>query len=109
MTSCGAWRLRSGAFGFIRQFRFQAAGFGAYLGVYRAQRVEAFSALSPTSNKMRNALSPKPWVLPPLRNSWRISIIWLYIALTRTPNIDCYWVGAVPNLNPLGCRRIPWG
>ena len=23
-------------------------------------------------------------------------IIWLYIALNRTPNIDCYWVGAVP-------------
>ena len=21
----------------------------------------------------------------------------LYIALNRTPNIDCYWVGAVPN------------
>ena len=27
-------------------------------------------------------------------------IIWLYIALNRTPNIDCYWVRAVPNLNP---------
>ena len=25
---------------------------------------------------------------------------WLYIALNRTPNIDCYRVGAVPNLNP---------
>ena len=23
-------------------------------------------------------------------------IIWLYIALHRTPNLDCYWVGAVP-------------
>ena len=31
-------------------------------------------------------------------NSWIISIIWLYIALKRTPNIDCYWVGAVPKL-----------
>ena len=35
------------------------------------------------------------WVLPPLSNSWIITIIWLYIALNRTPNIDCYWVGAV--------------
>ena len=25
--------------------------------------------------------------LPPLRNSWTITIIWLYIALNRTPNI----------------------
>ena len=37
-----------------------------------------------------------PWVLPPLSNSWIISIIWVFIALKRTPNIDCYWVGAVP-------------
>ena len=40
------------------------------------------------------------WVLPSLSNSWIINIIWLYIPLNRTPNIDCYWVGAVPNLNP---------
>ena len=33
---------------------------------------------------------------PTLRNSWIIIIIWLYIALNRTPNIDCYCVGAVP-------------
>ena len=32
----------------------------------------------------------------PLSNSWIILIIWLYIALNRTPNIDCYWAGAVP-------------
>ena len=38
-----------------------------------------------------------PWVLSPLSNSWIIIIIWLYIALSRTPNIDSYWVGAVPN------------
>ena len=37
-----------------------------------------------------------PWVLPPVSNSWKIVIIGLYIALNRTPNIDCYWVGAVP-------------
>ena len=35
---------------------------------------------------------------PPLSNSWIIIIIWLYIALNRTPNIDCYWVGAVPKV-----------
>ena len=39
--------------------------------------------------------------MPPVTNSWITSIIWLYIALNRTPNIDCYWVGAVPNLNPI--------
>ena len=32
----------------------------------------------------------------PLSNSWIIIIIGFYIALSRTPNIDCYWVGAVP-------------
>ena len=36
------------------------------------------------------------WVLPPFSHSWIIIIIWLYIALNRTPNIDCYWGGAVP-------------
>ena len=25
-------------------------------------------------------------------------IMWLCIALNRTPTIDCYWVGAVPNI-----------
>ena len=35
------------------------------------------------------------WVLPPLTNS-RIIVIGLYIALDRTPHIDCYWEGAVP-------------
>ena len=43
------------------------------------------------------------WVLPPLSNSWIIIIIWLYIALNRTPNIDCYWVGAVPNAYTTTC------
>ena len=42
----------------------------------------------------------KPWVLPPLSNNWIIFIISLCIALNMTPSIDCYWVGAVPNLNP---------
>ena len=31
-----------------------------------------------------------------LSNSWILFIIWLFRALNRTPNIDCYWVGAVP-------------
>ena len=52
------------------------------------------------------------WVLPPLSNSWIISIIWLYIALNRTPNIDCYWVGAVPNINGIWALKPyylgPW-
>ena len=26
-------------------------------------------------------------------------IIGSHIAINRTPNIDCYWLGAVPNLN----------
>ena len=26
----------------------------------------------------------------PLSNSWKIFIIWFYIALNRTANIDCY-------------------
>ena len=33
------------------------------------------------------------WVLPPLTNSWIIIEIWLCIAINRTPNTDCYWVG----------------
>ena len=31
--------------------------------------------------------------LPQLSNSWIILIVWLYIALNRTPDIDCYWGG----------------
>ena len=41
------------------------------------------------------------WVLPPLSNSWIINILELHIALNRTPNIDCYWVGAVPNVTTM--------
>ena len=44
--------------------------------------------------------NPKPWVRPPLSNSWIIIIIWLYIALNRTPNIDCYWVGGSTQPKP---------
>ena len=33
-----------------------------------------------------------------LSNSWIIHILWSYIAINRTPNIDCYWVGAVPKV-----------
>ena len=54
---------------------------------------------------------PKPvrgfkvgWVLPPVSNSWIISIIWLYIALNRTPNIDCYWGGGGGCIQDLGLR-----
>ena len=46
------------------------------------------------------------WVLPSLSNSWIVIIIWLYIALNRTPNIDSYWVGAVPKIQGLGFRTL---
>ena len=41
---------------------------------------------------------------PPLSNSWILIIIWLYIALNRIPNIDCFWEGAVPKFNLSYCR-----
>ena len=44
-------------------------------------------------------------VLSPLSSSWLINIIWLYMALHRTPNIDCYWVGAVPKISPAFRKR----
>ena len=31
-------------------------------------------------------------------------MIWLYIARNRTPNIDCYWVGAVPKIHETHTR-----
>ena len=34
-------------------------------------------------------------------------ILWVYIALDRTPNIDCYWGGAVPKVNPRCSTSIP--
>ena len=37
-------------------------------------------------------------MLPPLSNGWMMNKVWLYIALNRTPNIDCYWEGAVPKV-----------
>ena len=30
---------------------------------------------------------------PTFSNSWIIFIIWSYIAHSRSPNMDCYWVG----------------
>ena len=39
----------------------------------------------------RAGLSPINWVLPPLSNSWIMNIMWVYIALSRTPTINCYW------------------
>ena len=35
---------------------------------------------------------------PPVSNSWITIILWLYIALNMTPNIDCYSEGAVPKV-----------
>ena len=42
------------------------------------------------------------WLLPPLSNSWIILKIWLYIALNRTPNIDCYWQYPIYRVQGLG-------
>ena len=36
---------------------------------------------------------------PPPCDSWIILIIWPYLTLNRTPNIDCDWVGAVPKVS----------
>ena len=44
-------------------------------------------------------MKPRPWILLPLSNSWIIFIVWLHIAIHRSPNINCCWVGAVPNLD----------
>ena len=49
-------------------------------------------------------ITSRLWVLPPLRNSWITIIIWLYIALHRTPNVDSYWEGAVPKVDFLSKR-----
>ena len=46
-----------------------------------------------------NLIKGSRWVLPPLSNSWMLIIIQLYIALNRTPNVDCYWGGAVPKVH----------
>ena len=48
------------------------------------------------------------WVLPPLSNSWIMNIIWLYIALNRTPSIDCYWGGSTQMIEKISdLRAIP--
>ena len=48
--------------------------------------------------KFRISLGFRLGTAPPLSNSWIMNIIWLYIALNRTPNIGCSWVGAVPKV-----------
>ena len=58
----------------------------------------SFTEEALTARVMQLVDIPISWVLPPLSNSWIIHILWLYIALNRTPTIDCSWVGAVPNL-----------
>ena len=59
-------------------------------------------SISNSNNISKHNCNCKPSVLPPLTNSWIIVIICLYIALNRTPNINCYLGGggAVPNVNP---------
>ena len=49
------------------------------------------------------------WVLPLLSNSWIIMIIiilWLYIYVNRTPNLDCYGGGGGGGQYP---RYRAWG
>ena len=55
-----------------------------------------------TADRLGNGVC-RDWVLTPLSNSWIITILWLCIALNRTPNIDCYWVGAIPNVGTITC------
>ena len=56
-------------------------------------------SLNPKPLKGPNNKVHGPFRLDTLSNSWIIIILWIYIyrALNRTPNIVCYWVGAVPN------------
>ena len=42
------------------------------------------------------SICPIHWILPPLSDSGKISIIWLHIALSRAPTIDCHWGGQYP-------------
>ena len=44
----------------------------------------------------------------PLTNSWIIIVIWLYLALNRTPNIDCYLAGSTQYVGflALGFRDV---
>ena len=44
------------------------------------------------------------WVLYPFRSSWIIIVIWLFIALSMTPDIDCPRVEEIPNV---GVRWTP--
>ena len=51
-------------------------------------------------------------ILPPLSNSRKIWTGHFYVALNITSIIDCYWVGAVPNINSKPSTRSPkvsWG
>ena len=57
-------------------------------------------AWNPNEGPEKKTLNPKPWVLPPLSNRWIITIIGSYIALNRILNINCYWGGQYPTLNP---------
>ena len=50
-------------------------------------------------------MEDRPLILPPPSNSWTINIIWLYVALNRTPNIGSYWVGEVPKIEPRGLKH----
>ena len=66
---------------------------GAHLGDLVVSRV--IIRITGVSNWFLGLISIL-WVLPPLTNTWIIKILWLYVALYRTPHINCYWVGQYP-------------
>ena len=68
---------------------YSAYVFGECLG-WEVNEAVSFETPPNTSNLLI-------WVLPPPpSNSWIMSIIWLYIALNRTPSIDCGGAGQYP-------------
>ena len=89
---------------------FQKKGFYNWYLAFGRSQARAMATTRRSSDVKNLFLSRKVqifkralWVLPPLSNSWIITIIWLFIALTRTPNIDCYWWGQYP------ICRVPLG
>ena len=69
---------------------------GLYRDSYKGPALHSW--LSKGQSRVEGFSVIKVWVLPPFSNSWIIIIAGLFIALNRTPNIECYWVGAVPKI-----------
>ena len=49
--------------------------------------------------KKEGGTQNRPWVLPPLSNSWITVLVELCPALILAPTIDCFWVGAILNID----------